>query len=106
MLEYKYPLGNRKASGNFQSQQAKKQQIESDTKQRLIDAKANLANLDSQSSQLLVAIKSIERKLILGEKKLEKELHLYKIGELDLFELLKDQTAHLESRLKIGRAHV
>ncbi|MCK5334510.1 MAG: TolC family protein, partial [Gammaproteobacteria bacterium] len=52
MLEYKYPLGNRKASGNFRSQVAKKQQIESDTKQRLIDAKANLANLESQSSQL------------------------------------------------------
>lgn len=105
MLEYKYSLGNRKASGNFQSQQAKKQQIESDTKQRLIDAKANLANLDSQSSQLLVAIKSVDRKLILGEQKLEKELHLYKIGELDLFELLKDQTAHLESRLNRERLY-
>ncbi len=103
MLEYKYPLGNRKARGNFQSQLAKKLQIESDTKQRLIDAKANLANLDSQSSQLLVALKSVDRKLILGKKKLEKELHLYKIGKLDLFELLKDQTAHLESRLNRER---
>jgi len=99
MLEYKYLLGNRKANGNLQSQAAKKRQIEADTRQRLIDAKATLANLKIQSSQLKIAIKSVDRKISLGQKKLKKEQHLYRIGKLDLFELLKDQTSHLESRL-------
>jgi len=105
MLEYKYPLGNRQASGNFNAQLAKKRQIESDSKQRLIDAKANLANLEIQSSQLKVALKSIDRKINLGQQKLKKEQRLYKIGKLDLFELLKDQTSHLESRLNRERLH-
>ncbi|MFK5913120.1 MAG: TolC family protein [Woeseiaceae bacterium] len=99
MLEYKYVLGNRSAEGAFQVQQAKKHQIEADTKQRLIDAKANLANLKALSSQLKMAIKSVERKLILGNKKIKKEQYLYRIGKLDLFELLRDQTSHMESRL-------
>ena len=105
MLEYKYLLGNRSANGNFQSQLAKKRQIESDTRQRLIDAKANLANLQIQSSQLKVAIKSVDRKIILGGKKLKKEQRLYRIGKLDLFELLRDQTSHLESRLNRERLY-
>jgi len=103
MLEYKYTLGNRQASGNYQSQLAKRRQIESDTKQRLIDAQAALANLEIQSSQLKVAIKSTDRKISLGEKKLKKEQRLFRIGKLDLFELLRDQTSHLESRLNRER---
>ena len=103
MLEYKYLLGNSKASGDFQSQLAKKRQIESDTQQRLIDAEAALANLESLSSQLKIAIKSVDRKIKLGQKKLKKENRLYRIGKLDLFELLRDQTSHLESRLNRER---
>lgn len=99
MLEYKYTLGNQQASGNYQSQLAKKRQIESDTQQRLIDAKATLANLEIQSSQLKIALQSTDRKISLGKKKLKKEQRLYRIGKLDLFELLRDQTLHLESRL-------
>ena len=105
MLEYKYTLGNRQASGNYQSQLAKKHQIESDTKQRLIDAEATLANLEIQYSQLKVAIKSTDRKINLGKKKLKKEQTLYRIGKLDLFELLRDQTSHLESRLNRERLY-
>ncbi len=103
MLEYKYTLGNRQASGNYQSQLAKKRQTKSDTKQRLIDAAATLANLEIQSSQLKVAIKSTDRKINLGKKKLIKEQRLYRIGKIDLFELLRDQTSHLESRLNRER---
>ena len=105
MLEYKYTLGNRQASGNYQSQLAKKLQIESDTKQRLIDAEATLANLEIQSTQLKIAIKSTDRKISLGKKKLHKEQRLYRIGKLDLFELLRDQTSHLESRLNRERLY-
>ena len=103
MLEYKYLLGNRNASGNFETQLAKKRQIEYDANQRLIDAKANLENLKIQSSQLKVALNSIDRKIRIGQKKLKKEQRLFKIGKLDLFELLRDQTSHLESRLNRER---
>ncbi len=99
MLEYKYPLGNRRAKGNYQAQLARKRQVEADTKQRLIDAESNLANLQVQASQLVIALKSIERKIKLAKQKIKKEQRLYKIGKLDLFELLRDQTTQLESRL-------
>jgi len=105
MLEYKLTLGNRQASGDYQSQRAKKRQIELDTQQQLLNAKANLSNLQIQSSHLKVALKSIDRKILLGQKKLNKELRLYKIGKLDLFELLRDQTSHLESRLNRERIY-
>jgi outer membrane protein TolC len=100
MLEYRYALGNKRASGDYQAQLASKHQIEADTQQRMIDAEANLANLQEQETQLIVALKSIDRKISLATKKLSKEQRLYKIGKLDLFELLRDQTAHLESRLQ------
>lgn len=103
MLEYKYPLGGRQATGNYQAQLTQKRQIESDTQQRLIDAKASLANLQAQSSQLYVALQSIDRKIILAERKLKNEKRLYKIGKLDLFELLRDQSSQLESRLNRER---
>ena len=103
MLEYKYILGDRLSSGSYQSQLAKTRQIESDTKQRLIDAKAALTSLEIQSSQLKIAIASTDRKIKLGTKKLKKEQRLYRIGKLDLFELLRDQTSHLESRLNRER---
>lgn len=100
MLEYRYPLGNKRASGDYQTQLASKHQLEADTQQRMIDAESSLANLQEQEAQLVTALKSIDRKIALATKKLTKEQRLYKIGKLDLFELLKDQTAHLESRLQ------
>lgn len=100
MLEYRYALGNRRASGDYQAQLAGKHQLEADTQQRMIDAESSLANLQEQETQLVIALKSIDRKIKLATKKLAKEQRLYRIGKLDLFELLKDQTAHLESRLQ------
>lgn len=103
MLEYKYPLGNNTATGNYRAQLAQKRQVKSDTQQRIIDAKANLANLHEQSKQLVIAVKSTDRKIALASRKLKNEKHLYRIGKLDLFELLKDQTSQLESRLNRER---
>ena len=105
MLEYKYALGNRKADGDFRSQLAQKRKINYDIKQKLIDANANLENLIAQSTQLDVAIKSVDRKIIFSRKKIIKEKRLYRIGKLDLFQLLKDQSSHLESRLNRERLH-
>lgn len=105
MLEYKYPLGNHKADSNFRSQLAQKRKINYDIKQKLIDANANLENLKAQSTQLDVAIMSVDRKINFSRKKLKKEQRLYRIGKLDLFQLLKDQTSHLESRLNRERLH-
>ena len=99
MLEYKQPLGNRQASGKYQAQLASKRQVRSDTRQRLIDANSSLANLQAQASQLVIALESIDRKISLATKKIKQEQRLYKIGKLDLFELLRDQTSQLESRL-------
>lgn len=103
MLEYKYPLGSRQATGNYQAQLAQKRQVKSDTQQRLIDAKASLANYLAQSKQLTIAVKSTDRKISLAGRKLKKEKRLYRIGKLDLFELLRDQTSQLESRLNRER---
>lgn len=100
MLEYRYTLGNRRASGNYKAQMANKRQVEADTQQRMIDAESTLTDLQAQESQLVIVLKSIDRKIELATQKLAKEQRLYKIGKLDLFELLKDQTAHLESRLQ------
>lgn len=105
MLEYRYPLGNRAAKGNYQVQLVRKRQVEADTKQRLIDAESNLANLQAQEAQLVIALKSIDRKINIAIRKLKKEQRLYKIGRLDLFELLKDQTSQLESRLNRERLY-
>ena len=74
-------------------------------KQRLIDAESNLANLQTQAAQLVIALESIERKIKLAKQKLKKEQRLYKIGKLDLFELLRDQTSQLESRLNRERLY-
>lgn len=105
MLEYRYPLGNRQADGNYQVQLVRKRQVEADTKQRLIDAASNLANLQAQAVQLAIALESIERKIKLATQKLIKEQRLYEIGKLDLFELLRDQTSQLESRLNRERLY-
>ena len=99
MLEYRQALGNRQASGKYQVQLASKRQVKADTKQRLIDAKSSLANFQVQASQLVVALESMDRKIKFATEKLKKEQRLYKIGKLDLFELLRDQTSQLESRL-------
>jgi len=105
MLEYRYPLGNRQAKGNYQVQLVRKRQVEADTKQRLIDAESNLANLQAQAAQLVIALESVDRKIKLATQKLKKEQRLYKIGKLDLFELLRDQTTQLESRLNRERLY-
>ncbi len=105
MLEYRFPLGNRQAVGKYQAQVATRQQIEADTRQRMIDAKANLGDLQAQASQLAIALESIDRKIELATKKISKELRLFKIGSLDLFELLRDQTTQLESRLNRERLY-
>ncbi|MCK4705148.1 MAG: TolC family protein [Gammaproteobacteria bacterium] len=103
MLEYKHPLGNRQASGNYQAQVASKRQLEADTRQRMIDVESNLANSQIQEAQLIIALKSSDRKIELATKKIKQEQRLYKIGKLDLFELLRDQTTQLESRLNRER---
>ena len=105
MLEYKKPLGNRQASGNYQAQVASKRQVEADTRQRMIDVESNLANSQVQESQLVIALKSSDRKIKLATKKIKQEQRLYKIGKLDLFELLRDQTTQLESRLNRERLY-
>lgn len=105
MLEYRRPLGNRQAKGNYHAQLASKRQVEADTRQRLIDAESNLANLQAQASQLVVALEAIDRKIKLATQKLTKEQRLFKIGKLDLFELLQDQTTQLESRLNRERLY-
>lgn len=105
MLEYKKPLGNRQASGNYQAQVASKRQVEADTKQSMIDVESSLANSMAQEKQLAIALKSSDRKIKLATKKLKQERRLYKIGKLDLFELLRDQTAQLESRLNRERLY-
>jgi len=105
MLEYKYPLGNRRAKGNYQVQRVRKRQVEADVKQRLIDAESNLKNLQIQASQLIIALQSTNRKIQFATKKLKKEQRLYRIGKLDLFELLRDQTTQLESRLNRERLY-
>ena len=105
MLEYRYALGNKRASGDYQAQLASKYQLEADTQQRMIDAESSLANIQEQEFQLVIALKSIDRKIALATKKLTKEQRLFKIGKLDLFELLRDQTAHLESRLQREQLH-
>ena len=103
MLEYTHPLGNRQASGNYQAQVASKRQLEADTQQRMIDVESNLANSQIQEAQLIIALKSSDRKIELATKKIKQEQRLYKIGKLDLFELLRDQTTQLESRLNRER---
>ena len=72
----------------------------------MIDAESSLANFQEQETQLALALESIDRKIALATKKLTKEQRLYKIGKLDLFELLKDQTAHLESRLQKEQLYI
>ena len=99
MLEYIYPLGNRQAGGNYQAQMASKQQVEADTRQRMIDAESSLADSQIRAAQLAVALESSSRKIKLATKKIKQEMQLFKIGQLDLFELLRDQTTQLESRL-------
>jgi outer membrane protein TolC len=106
VLEYQYPLGNRAALGRYQSQLASQQQVNADTAQQLIDARAALADLDAQQEQLVIALTATDEKIDLADRKLREEQRLYKIGELDLFQLIQDQTAQLESRLKRERLYV
>ncbi len=106
MLEYRYPLGNRKALGEYQGQLASRQQVQADTAQQLLDARAALANLRAQAQQQDTALAALERKIALAERKLKEERRLFRIGELDLFELLQDQNALLESRLSREQLYV
>jgi outer membrane protein TolC len=106
MLEYRYPLGNRSARGAMQSQIASRQQVGADTAQQLVDAQAALADLMAQADKLAIALQAVDDKIALATKKLKAEQRLYNIGELDLFELIQDQTAQLESRLNRERLFI
>ncbi len=106
MLEYRYALDNRKNSGDYQVQLANKNQVEADTKQRMINAESGLANFQEQEAQLVIALKSIDRKINLATRKINKEKRLFKIGKLDLFELLRDQSMQMESRLNREKLYV
>lgn len=106
MLEYSYPLGNRSASGVYQTQLASKRQVEADTAQQLLDAEAALADLQAREVKLAQALAAADRKIRLAARKLKQMLELYRIGQLDLFELLQDATTQLESRLSRTRLYV
>ena len=105
-LKYSYPLGNREFSGNYMSQLARQQYIKSDIKQKMIDAEAALAYWMALEKQVYQALESVERKIVLAQKKLEEEEHLYEIGQLNLFELIQDQPSQLQSRLDKERLFV
>ena len=105
-LEYRYPLGNRAARGALQSQIASRQQVGADTAQQLLDAQAALRDLQAQANKLTTALAAADEKIALAGRKLKAEKHLYNIGELDLFELIQDQTAQLESRLNRERLFI
>jgi outer membrane protein TolC len=106
MLEYSYPLGNRSASGAYQTQLASKRQVAADTAQQLLDAEAALADLQARELKLAEALAAADRKIALAARKLKQELELYRIGQLDLFELLQDATTQLEGRLSRARLYV
>jgi len=106
MLEYRYPLGNRSASGAFQSQLASKRQVGADTAQQLLDAEAALADLQAREEKLAEALAAADRKIGLAARKIIKEQEFYRIGQLGLFELLQDATTQLESRLNRTRQYV
>ena len=106
MLQYRYPLGNRAASGAFKSQLASKRQVEADTEQQLLNAEAALADLQAREEKLAQALAAADRKISLAGRKIVKEQELYNIGQLDLFELLQDATTQLESRLNRTRLYV
>jgi len=106
MLEYSYPLGNRSASGVYQAQLASSRQVEADTAQQLLDAEAALADLQAREVKLAQALAAADRKIRLAARKLKQMLELYRIGQLDLFELLQDATTQLESRLSRTRLYV
>ena len=106
MLEYSYPLGNRSASGVYQTQLASKRQVKADTAQQLLDAEAALADLQAREVKLAQALAAADRKIGLAARKLKQMLELYRIGQLDLFELLQDATTQLESRLSRTRLYV
>ncbi len=99
MLEYSMPIGNKKASGEYQSALAKKRQVQYDSQQQLLNAKSAFNNIKVQIEKIQLSIQSLDRKITIARKKIKKENYLYKIGKLDLFELLRDQSSLLESRL-------
>jgi len=106
MLEYRYPLGNRRASGDFQAQIASRRQVQAGTSQQLIDAEAALADLQVREKQLATALAAADRKIDLARRKIDAELELYRIGQLDLFELQQDATTQLESLLNRTQLYV
>lgn len=99
MLKYKKSIGNRAATGKYNEQVAIARKVEADTRQRLINARSSLESLSVQSERLNIAVDSSHKKISLAKRKLEQEYRLYKIGRLDLFQLLQDQKAQLESRV-------
>lgn len=106
MLEYRYPLGNRAASGDYRARAASKRQVQADTTQQLIDAEAALADLQAREHKLQVALAAADHKIALATRKLAAEQELYRIGQLDLFELQQDATTQLESRINRSQLYV
>lgn len=99
MLQYKQAIGNRSSEGKYEEQVAVARKVEADAQQRLINAKSNLENLSAQAEKLEVAVDSSSKKIELANLKIKQEYRIYKIGRLDLFQLLQDQKAQLESRI-------
>lgn len=100
ILEYRFPIGNRASKGRYQAQLAVQRQAKADIAQRFIDAESALAKAIVQRKQTRLSIDAVDKQIVLADKKIKAEKRLYRIGRLDLFQLLQDQTAQLENRLR------
>ncbi|MCK5688884.1 TolC family protein [Myxococcota bacterium] len=98
-LAYRFPLGNQGARGAYAFELARRRLLHEDMAQQMTDAQAALDDLVVQVDHLKIALEASEKKNELATKKLKEENRLYNIGRLDLFELIQDQSALLESRL-------
>lgn len=98
-LQYRYPLGNRQAGGRFREELASQRKLDAEIQKRLIDARSSLDNYVEQIHSLEQALAASNKKLELAQKKIKQENRLYKIGRLDLFQLIQDQKSLLESQI-------
>ena len=105
-LVYRRPLGNRAARGRYAAQEAALARLEQDTRQRLLDARAALADLEARIHALEETLAALRRQVRLGREKLREEERLYRIGRLDLFQLLADQGTQLEQELALAQQQV
>ena len=98
-LQYRYPLGNKAARGQYRARLAEEKLTRADVQQRLIDAEAQLTNTIEQANQTQLALEAIEKQIKLGARKIKAEQRLYRIGRMDLFQLLQDQSTQLNNEL-------